>query len=62
MCYMLCKTILPLPWVLLPILCPQTLSLKHKSLSKFRLFKWMYQNKHIQCKHFDKVEVPRKNI
>lgn len=39
---------------------PQTLSLKHKSLSKFRLFKWMYQNKHIQCKHFDKVEVPQK--
>lgn len=39
---------------------PQTLSLKHKSLSRFRLFKWMYQNKHIQCKHFDKVEVPQK--
>ena len=28
---------------------PQTLYLKHELLAKFRLFKWMYQNKYIDC-------------
>lgn len=39
---------------------PQTLYLKHDILSKFRLFKWMYQNMHIQCKHFEEMEIPKK--
>lgn len=39
---------------------PQTLYLKHDILSKFRLFKWMYQNMHIQCKHFEEMEIPQK--
>lgn len=39
---------------------PQTLYLKHDILSKFRLFKWMYQNLHIQCKHFEEMEIPQK--
>ena len=38
---------------------PQTLYLKHKHLSKFRLFKWMYQNENIKCKHFDELEIPQ---
>ena len=39
---------------------PQTLYLKHDILSKFRLFKWMYQNENIKCKHFDELEIPAK--
>lgn len=39
---------------------PQTLSFNHDILSKFRLFKWMYQNDNIKCKHFDELELPRK--
>lgn len=39
---------------------PQTLYLKHELLAKFRFFKWMYQNKHIQCKNFEKLEMPLK--
>ena len=39
---------------------PQTLYLKHDILSKFRLFKWMYQNENIGCKHFDDLEIPAK--
>jgi hypothetical protein len=39
---------------------PQTLYLKHDVLSKFRLFKWMYQNENIKCKHFDELEIPAK--
>ncbi|MCD7925864.1 MAG: hypothetical protein LUI85_14715 [Bacteroides sp.] len=39
---------------------PQTLYLKHDNLSKFRLFKWMYQNKNFHCKHFDETEIPQK--
>lgn len=37
---------------------PQTLYLKHDILAKFRLFKWMYQNKYIQCKSFEELEIP----
>ena len=36
---------------------PQALYLKHDVLSKFRLFKWMYQNENIKCKHFDELEI-----
>ena len=39
---------------------PQTLSLNYDMLSKFRLFKWMYQNENIKCKHFDELEIPAK--
>lgn len=39
---------------------PQTLSFNHDILSKFRLFKWMYQNDNIKCKHFDELELPQK--
>ena len=39
---------------------PQALYLKHDALSKFRLFKWMYQNENIKCKHFDELEIPHK--
>jgi hypothetical protein len=39
---------------------PQALYLKHDVLSKFRLFKWMYQNENIKCKHFDELEIPHK--
>lgn len=39
---------------------PQTLSLKHSILSKFRLFKWMYQNENIKCKHFESLMIPQK--
>ena len=39
---------------------PQALYLKHDVLSKFRLFKWMYQNENIKCKHFDELEIPAK--
>lgn len=39
---------------------PQTLYLRHNILSKFRLFKWMYQNDNIKCKHFDELEIPDK--
>ena len=38
---------------------PQTLSLKHKSLSKFASL-MMYQTSIFSVKHFDKVEVPQK--
>jgi hypothetical protein len=41
---------------------PQTLYLKHDLLAKFRLFKWMYQNKYIQCKSFEELEFPQKLI
>ena len=41
---------------------PQTLYLKHDLLAKFRLFKWMYQNEHIKCKHFEELEIPQKII
>lgn len=41
---------------------PQALYLKHDVLSKFRLFKWMYQNENIKCKHFDELEIPHKYI
>ena len=39
---------------------PQTLYLKHDLLAKFRFFKWMYQNKYIQCNNFDELEIPAK--
>lgn len=39
---------------------PQTLSFNHDILSKFRLFKWMYQNDNIKCKHFEELELPQK--
>ena len=39
---------------------PQTLYLKHELLAKFRLFKWMYQNKYIDCKSFEELEIPTK--
>ena len=38
---------------------PQTLSLNYDMLSKFRLFKWMYQNENIRCKHFDELNIPQ---
>ena len=41
---------------------PQTLSLKYNMLSKFRLFKWMYQNENIKCKHFEEMEIPQKKV
>ena len=41
---------------------PQTLYLKHELLAKFRFFKWMYQNEHIKCKHFEELEIPQKII
>lgn len=37
---------------------PLTLSLNYNMLSKFRLFKWMYQNENIKCKHFEEMEIP----
>lgn len=39
---------------------PQTLYLRHDILSKFRLFKWMYQNENIKCIHFNELEIPDK--
>lgn len=41
---------------------PQTLSMRHDILSKFRLFKWMYQIKNIKCKHFESLQIPEKLI
>ena len=41
---------------------PLTLSMKHDILSKFRLFKWMYQNESMRCKHFDELETTQKLI
>lgn len=41
---------------------PQTLYLKHELLAKFRFFKWMYQNEHIKCKHFEDLEIPQKIV
>ena len=41
---------------------PQTLYLKHELLAKFRFFKWMYQNEHINCKHFEDLKIPQKII
>ncbi len=38
---------------------PLTLSLKYDILSKFRLFKWMYQLENTQCRHFDELEIPQ---
>ena len=39
---------------------PQTFYLKYDLLAKFRVFKWMYQNKYIQCNNFDELEIPVK--
>ena len=41
---------------------PLTLSLSYNMLSKFRLFKWMYQNENIKCKHFEEMEIPQKIV
>lgn len=41
---------------------PQTLYMKHELLAKFRLFKWMYQNKNIDCKSFEELEMPAKLV
>ena len=41
---------------------PQTLYLKHELLAKFRLFKWMYQNENIRCKHFDELNIPQNMV
>ena len=41
---------------------PLTLSLNYNMLSKFRLFKWMYQNDNIKCKHFEEMEIPQKIV
>lgn len=41
---------------------PQTLSMKYDILSKFRLFKWMYQIENIKCKHFESLEIPPKLV
>ncbi|MCD8184512.1 MAG: hypothetical protein LUE99_17220 [Bacteroides sp.] len=41
---------------------PQTLSLKYDSLSKFRLYKWMYQNESINCQCFKELEIPSKLV
>lgn len=41
---------------------PQTLYLKHELLAKFRLFKWMYQNKYIDCKSFEELDIPSKLV
>lgn len=41
---------------------PLALSLHYSMLSKFRLFKWMYQNENIRCKHFEEMEIPQKIV
>ena len=41
---------------------PQTLYLKQELLAKFRLFKWMYQNKYIDCKSFEELDIPSKLV
>lgn len=41
---------------------PLTLSLDYNMLSKFRLFKWMYQNENIKCKHFESLEISKSLI
>ena len=41
---------------------PLTLSLNYNMLSKFRLFKWMYQNKYIDCKSFEELDIPPKLV
>ncbi len=41
---------------------PQTLSLNYDMLSKFRLFKWMYQNENIRCKHFEELDIPQNMV
>lgn len=41
---------------------PQTLSLKYDSLSKFRFYKWMYQNESINCQCFKSLEIPQKLV
>lgn len=41
---------------------PQTLSMKHDLLSRFRLFKWMYQIKNVKCKHFESLQIPAKLV
>ena len=38
---------------------PLTLSMKHDILSKFRLFKWMYQNESMRCKHSMNWKYPK---
>ncbi|MDD6209971.1 MAG: hypothetical protein PUB21_05130 [Bacteroidales bacterium] len=40
---------------------PQTFYLKYDALSRFRLFKWMYQHEKIDClKHYEDLELPSK--
>lgn len=39
---------------------PMALSLKYETLSKFRLFKWMYQIDNSRCKHFEEIIIPLK--
>lgn len=41
---------------------PQTVSMRYDILSKFRLFKWMYQIKNIKCKHFEALQIPAKLV
>ena len=41
---------------------PLTLSLNYNMLSKFRLFKWMYQNQNIKCRHFEEMEIPQQIV
>lgn len=38
---------------------PQTFYLQYEHLSKFRLFKWMYQNEKVNCvKYFSELKIP----
>ena len=38
---------------------PQTYYLKYDNLSRFRLFKWMYQNEKVNCvKYFSELNIP----
>ncbi len=38
---------------------PQTYYLQYENLSKFRLFKWMYQNEKVNCvKYFSELNIP----
>lgn len=39
---------------------PQTFYFKYDMLSKFRLFKWMYQSENVKCNSFDKLVLPPK--
>lgn len=47
---------------LLSNVIPHTLCLKYGLLFKYRLFKWIYQNEHGNCKHFKELEIPQKLI